>query len=81
MAGLLREPYFAEMNPRDAAPAEIGYPKPWRYRTLIGVAVASPIVVGGAAAVLVAHALGHSWLWGWSASLWSSDYSDSLASR
>lgn len=34
------------------------------HRPLVAIAVASPVVVGGLAAVLVAHALVHSWLWG-----------------
>jgi hypothetical protein len=40
------------------------YPDAWKYRVLVGTAIASPVVVGGGAAVLVAHTLAHSWLWG-----------------
>lgn len=42
----------------------IAYPKAWKYRVLVGVAIASPVLVGGGAAVLIAHAIAHSWLWG-----------------
>jgi hypothetical protein len=42
----------------------LAYPRAWKYRVLVAVAVASPLVVGGGAVVLIAHALAHSWLWG-----------------
>lgn len=35
-----------------------------RYRIVVAVGIAFPLVVGGAAAVLVARSLAHSWLWG-----------------
>ena len=55
------------MNPQDASPESetaASLPKAWKYRTLFVVAVASPFVVGGAVAVLIADTLAHSWLWG-----------------